>query len=110
MKVLEKMIDCTVYHIFDKDNNVLHRIVTDVDKSQEEIKKLVALKQDESLEYFLYGHISSELINGEEKTDFLVIDSFSMYEVSFTSEKNLSFRRLIVIKEDGNVVREDKSN
>lgn len=103
------MIDCTIYHIFDKENDVLHRIVTDVDKSREEVQKLVDLKQDESLEYFLHGHISSELINGEEKTEFLIIDRFSMYEISFTSEKNLSFRRLIVIKEDANVVREAKS-
>ncbi|EGO8350342.1 hypothetical protein EWY01_15070, partial [Enterococcus faecalis] len=99
MRVLKKMIDCSIYHIFDKENNVLHRIVTDADKIQEEIQKLVALKQDESLEYFLQGHISSELINGEEKIEFLIMDRFSMYAVGFTSEKNLSFRRLIVVKE-----------
>ncbi|WP_280944564.1 hypothetical protein [Enterococcus faecalis] len=109
MRVLKKMIDCSIYHFFDKENNVLHRIVTDADKSQEEIQKLVALKQDESLEYFLHGHISSELINGEEKIEFLIMDRFSMYAVGFTSEKNLSFRRLIVVKEDANVVREAKS-
>lgn len=103
------MIDCSIYHIFDKENNVLHRIVTDADKSQEEIQKLVALKQEESLEYFLHGHISSELINGEEKIEFLIMDRFSMYAVGFTSEKNLSFRRLIVVKEDANVVKEAES-
>ncbi|EHV2903877.1 hypothetical protein K0I93_002692, partial [Enterococcus faecalis] len=109
MRVLKKMIDCSIYHIFDKENNVLHRIVTDADKSQEEIQKLVALKQEESLEYFLHGHISSELINGEEKIEFLIMDRFSMYAVGFTSEKNLSFRRLIVVKEDANVVKEAES-
>ncbi|CAM3127018.1 hypothetical protein [Enterococcus faecalis] len=62
MIVFNKMIDCTIYHIFDKGNNVLHRIVTDVDKSREKIQKLVALKQDKFLEYFLQGHISSELM------------------------------------------------